>query len=150
MIATPPAPAEQPHGAAVRPLQWDSRYDIGLSAIDDQHRHLVALANRLLERPGATMRDERVVDILTALGAALVSHFRSEEAIMGQLGMPEEQIAEHVRAHNRILDQYAEFNIAAAAGAPYCAADVFVRVIDWVGRHMIEHDLVIRNYLPAA
>jgi hemerythrin len=142
MIASAPTMAQ--------PLKWDAAFDIGQAAIDDQHRQLVELANRLLERPDATMHDEAVVDILTALGKALDKHFRSEELIMRQLGMPEPQLAEHVRAHNRILDQYAELNISAASGASHRAADVFVQVIDWVGHHMVDYDLAIKAYLPAA
>jgi hemerythrin-like metal-binding protein len=141
------APPEQ---AAPQPLKWDAAFDIGHPAIDDQHRQLVELANRLLEHPEATMHDEAVVDILTKLGNSLDEHFRSEEAIMGRFGMPATLLAEHVRAHNRILDQYAEFNIAAAAGASYRAADIYAKVLDWVGHHMVEHDLLIKDYLPAA
>ncbi len=145
-----PEPARrQPDGAAARPMQWDAAYDIGLSAIDDQHRKLVELANRLLEHPEAGVRDEAVVDILTRLGKALAIHFRGEELIMRELGMPARRLDAHVRDHDRILDQYAELNIGAAAGAPYRAADVFAQVIDWVGRHMLEHDLGIKDYLPA-
>jgi hemerythrin len=147
MTAPDPAAPEQ---AVPQPLQWNATFDIGQAAIDDQHHQLVELANRLLERPEATMHDEAVVDILTALGKALDQHFRSEELIMRQLGMPEAQLAEHVRAHNRILDQYAELNISAASGESYRAADVFVQVIDWVGHHMVDYDLAIKAYLPAA
>jgi len=138
-----------PDRMAAQPLRWDAAFAIGLSAIDDQHRDLVELANRLLEHPEATMRDEAVVDILTALGRALDKHFRSEELIMRQLGMPARRLDAHVRDHDRILDQYAELNIAAASGAPYRAADVYAQVVDWVGHHMVEHDLDIKAYLPA-
>lgn len=134
---------------ASAPLHWDEAFALGLKAIDDEHRELTALANRLHERPEATSRDEAVVDILTALGKFLVVHFRNEEAIMWQLGMPEDLVAEHVRAHNRILDQYADLNIAAAGGDAYRAADIFVHVMEWVGRHMVDYDLRIKAYLPA-
>jgi hemerythrin len=149
MVAPDPAPSEQDRPKAVQPLRWEAGFDIGLAAIDDQHRGLVELANRLLEYPEATMRDEAVVDILTALGKALDKHFRSEEVIMHQFGMPARQLAEHVHAHNRILDQYAELNITAAGGASYRAADIFTQVIDWVGHHMVDYDLAIKAYLPA-
>lgn len=148
MIATDHASPERA-AAPPQPLRWDAAFDLGQATIDAQHRQLVELANRLLERPNATMHDEAVVDILTKLGKSLADHFRSEEIIMRQLGMPAERLAEHVRAHNRILDQYAELNIAAAGGTPYRAADVFVQVVDWVGHHMVEYDLDIKAYLPA-
>jgi hemerythrin-like metal-binding protein len=131
------------------PLHWDEAFALGLPAIDREHRELTALANRLHEHPEATCRDEVVVDILTALGKFLVVHFRNEEAIMRQLGMPEDMVDEHVRAHNRILDQYADLNIAAAGGDAYRAADIFVHVMEWVGRHMVDYDLRIKAYLPA-
>lgn len=138
-------PAAQFHA----PLQWDDSYNLGLLPIDQEHQQLTALANRLHERPDANCHDETVVDILTAVGKFLVIHFQNEEAIMRQLGMPDELIAEHMRAHNYILDQYAELNIAAASGTTYRATDIFARLMDWIERHMLEYDMRIKDYLPA-
>ena len=141
--------AERASRDAHVPLHWDDTYTLGLLPIDREHQQLTALANRLHERPDATCHDEVVVDILTSLGKFLVIHFRNEEAIMRQLRMPDEQIAEHVRAHNYILDQYAELNIAAAGGTAYRATDIFARLMDWIERHMLEYDQRIKDYLPA-
>jgi hemerythrin-like metal-binding protein len=129
--------------------QWEHAIHLGLPGVDNEHRALIALANRLRENPRASLREEAVVDLLTALGHALVTHFNHEEAIMRQIGMPLALLDAHIVAHNRILDQYADLNIAAAAGTAYRAVDVYTLVMDWVGRHMVDHDLCIKDYFPA-
>lgn len=130
-------------------LIWKDFLVVGLPDIDEQHMLLCTLANRLLDRPEASGRDERVVDILTDLGKFLILHFQSEEAIMRQLGMRQEEYEQHVRDHNRIIEDYANLNLAAARGKHYTAAEVFAIVKQWVSDHFHTHDVKIRNYLPA-
>jgi len=128
---------------------WNDSLAIGLPAIDEQHMLLCSLANRLLDHPEALAKDELVVDILTDLGKFLILHFQTEEAMMRQLGMPQEEYEQHVRAHNMIIDEYADLNLAAARGKHHTAAEIFAMVKQWVGDHLHTSDANIRNYVPA-
>lgn len=128
---------------------WSDSLEIGLPAIDAQHMLLCSLANRLLDHPEALAKDELVVDILTDLGKFLILHFQTEEAMMRQLGMPQEEYEQHVRAHNMIIDEYAELNLAAARGRHLTAAEIFAMVKQWIGDHLHTSDANIRNYVPA-
>jgi hemerythrin len=130
-------------------MVWNPTLAIGVSAIDEQHALLYALANRLLDHPEALGRDELVVDILTDLGKFLILHFHTEEALMKELGMPKDEIDKHMHAHNMIIDQYADLNLAAARGKHHTAAEIFGLVKQWVGDHLETVDLPLRNYLPA-
>lgn len=130
-------------------LVWKESLNIGMPVIDEQHILLFQLANRLLNRPDALARDELVVDILTDLGKFLILHFQTEEAMMHRLGMPQDEYEQHVRAHNLIIDEYAELNLAAAHGRHHTAAEIFEQVKRWIGDHLHTSDANIRNYVPA-
>lgn len=130
-------------------IVWNDSLAVGLPAIDEQHMLLCSLANRLLDHPEAFARDELVVDILTDLGKFLILHFQTEEAMMRKLGMPQEEYDQHVRAHNIIIDEYADLNLAAARGKHHTAAEIFTIVKQWVGDHLHTSDANIRNYVPA-
>lgn len=133
-----------------RKMVWNHALAVDMSAIDAQHALLYALANRLLDHPEALARDELVVDILTDLGRFLILHFKTEEALMKELGMPKAEIEKHMHAHNVIIDQYADLNLAAARGKHHTAAEIFGLVKQWVGNHLEADDLQLRNYLPAS
>lgn len=145
-----------PSPAHPKKLVWSSSLAIGIPVIDEQHVRLCGLANRLLDHPDVSTSDERVVDILTDLGQFLLLHFRTEEEYMRRLGMPTDEIASHHQAHNRIIDQYADLNLAAAQGMKHSSADIFRQVKRWVSDHLDMDDLKIRDYvsggdlLPAA
>lgn len=130
-------------------LVWNDAFMVGLPAIDEQHALLVTLANRLLDHPEALGRDEKVVDILTELGKFLILHFQTEEVMMRQLGVPADEFDRHVRAHNLIIDEYAELNLAVARGRHHTATEIFTQVRTWLHDHLHSDDIKLRDYVPA-
>lgn len=130
-------------------LDWSDALALGLPAIDEQHALLFSLANRLLDHPEALAHDELVVDILTDLGKFLILHFQTEEAMMRQLGMPEKEYEQHIRAHNQIIDEYAELNLQAAHGRHQTSMEIFALVRAWLHDHLHSNDIKLRDYVPA-
>lgn len=131
-------------------MVWNASLAIGIPAIDEQHALLCRLANRLLDHPDAPAHDEQVVDVLTDLGRFLMLHFQTEEEYMRRLGMPADEIASHHQAHNQIIDQYADLNLAATQGKSHTATEIFRLVRRWVSDHLDLDDLKIRDYVPGA
>ncbi len=128
-------------------IVWNDSFAIGIPTIDEQHELLFALANRLVDQPAAMAHDEHVVDILTDLGKSLILHFQYEEALMRELdGMPADELERHVQAHDQIIHQYANLNLAVMQRL-LTAEDVFHQVTDWVSDHLHSSDVNIRNYL---
>ncbi|MEW6292844.1 MAG: hemerythrin family protein [Pseudomonadota bacterium] len=129
-------------------LVWNDSLKLGVPEIDEQHALLFGMMNRLLDHPESLAYDELIVDILTDLGKFLILHFQTEEAMMRKLGMPPEEYEQHVHAHNIIIDEYAELNLAAARGKHHTAAEIFAMVKQWVSDHLHASDAKIRNYVP--
>lgn len=130
-------------------IVWNDSLVIGVPVIDEQHALLCSLANRLLDHPEARAQHEFVVDIITELGKFLILHFKTEEMMMRQLGVPADEYEHHVRAHNQIIDEYADLNMAAAHVGHHTSLEIFNLVKQWVGDHFHCSDAKIRNYLPA-
>jgi hemerythrin-like metal-binding protein len=129
-------------------MVWNDAFTLGLPAIDEQHALLFTMANRLLDHPDALSREEKVVDILTDLGKFLILHFQTEEAMMRQLGVPAAEFERHARAHNLIIDEYAELNLAVAHGRHHTATEIFAQVRTWLHDHLHSDDIKLRDYLP--
>lgn len=130
-------------------IAWDNALNVGIPVIDAQHQALLELVNRLADHPGADVGSEAITEVLSGLGRSLSVHFDFEEALMYSSSMPTEQIAAHVQAHSRILDDYVSINLAAALGENFTAAEIFARAQDWVVGHVGTFDRHIRDHVPA-
>lgn len=108
---------------------------LGIQEVDRQHKELLVLANKLLDHPGADIRAEEITGLLSQLGRALAAHFDTEEALMHASAAGPEATMARVAAHGRILDQYVDINLAAAAGQNYTAEELFRTVRRWILDH---------------
>jgi hemerythrin len=79
---------------------------LGLPEIDSQHRALFAQLDRLIGKPQSHPVAEPFSEILSQLGRQIDAHFLSEESILQACDMPPEELAEHMSAHEEILEQY--------------------------------------------
>ena len=76
----------QHNGSAV--LQWDDRFNTGVSLMDKQHRRLVELINKLfhcMQNGGNKETTNQVVDELVNY---TVTHFRAEENVHAEERLP--------------------------------------------------------------
>jgi len=137
-----PAPSNQ--------IVWDDTLTIGIEAIDEHHKAILRIIGKLTSSPEAALRSELVVDCLTDLGKILDLHFSVEEAHMRQLGVPHDEFAAHCNSHMEILNQYADMNIAISQKKELKVKDVANQAIQWAIDHVVEYDLGLKKYLPAA
>lgn len=128
-------------------LVWDDSLKLGDPVVDEQHAALFSISNRLLDHPGATTQAEVIVDILSEIGKFLILHFETEEALMRKNGMPSEQFEQHCDAHRRIIEQYAELNLAATYGKHRSSREVFGLIREWLVDHLHDYDLDLKKYL---
>lgn len=77
--------------------RWRSTYEIGHTVIDNQHRELVGLINRMYNAMKAGSGDAEIEPILDALYDYAQSHFTSEEDVMRSTGFP--GLASHQGEH---------------------------------------------------
>lgn len=126
-------------------LPFDASLQIGLPAVDRQHRALINELNRLIADTAAVPSSEAFSDILTQIGRQLGAHFGYEESLFEALGLSGEEIARHLAAHEEILSQYVELNIDLMHAQTRTRPEVLAMVRDWVRTHIVVHDLGLRD-----
>jgi len=96
------------------PFVWSDRFDVGVEAMNDEHKMIVQKMNRVesLAQRGATKRE--LQQAIADLGQYTVQHFADEEAFMARVGFP--QLAAHRHVHASMLDKYQMFADAFEAG----------------------------------
>ena len=121
---------------------------IGVPFIDQEHDDLVAQFVILLNNPDAFPDTECFSAVLSQLGRQIIIHFTNEEIFFESLGMPENEVLNHVKAHILILDQYSRLNLDLMQGKTLSRTDVLLMIKDWIVGHAISFDLDIKKYLP--
>ena len=121
---------------------------IGAASIDKEHLALFAQLDRLHGNPSAHPDTEAFLEVFSRLGRQISAHFDSEEGILKACGMPPDQIAAHVQAHDEILEQYAQLNLDLMEGKKLTRSEALLTIKRWIIDHVVYHDTRIRAYLP--
>lgn len=88
---------------ARRFLSWDDRYNVGIAAIDDDHRRLLNLVNQFQTAVDYSTGGHFEQEALDALVDYTKTHFAREEQLMDQYGYPDAE--NHKRQHREMIDK---------------------------------------------
>jgi len=144
-----PKPAESAPRATVQReetktlIEWDDSIATGIDLIDDQHKELVALINRLNSAMQQGLGKAVVGEILDELGRYAVFHFEQEETLFDQYGYPETD--QHKAVHQKLLGQATEFIEQFQSGQTGMSRDLFLFLKDWLTNHIKGVD---KRYVP--
>jgi hemerythrin len=84
-------------------FKWSQDYSVNIKAIDDQHRELVNILNRLFVAVSKREGDKAIAGILDALVSYTQTHFALEERLMRQAKYKD--LEPHMEEHRKLLEQ---------------------------------------------
>lgn len=84
-------------------FKWSTEYSVSIKVIDDQHRELVNILNRLFISVSKREGDKVIASILDALVGYTKTHFELEERLMRQAKY--EDLEPHIEEHKKLLEQ---------------------------------------------
>jgi len=120
---------------------------IGLPSIDAEHGILMESLRRLHLAPAGEARSEPFLEVISQLGQQLILHFGNEEKFFNGCGMPASDVQSHFRAHNTILEQYAQLQDDLMTGKHLDQSAILNMIQHWITTHVMTHDLKIRQHL---
>ena len=130
-------------------MTWNDKLSVGVEAVDEDHKKLVAMINELYDGIIAGEGKEVVGDILDRLVHYTSFHFAREEALFAQTGYSE------AAAHKAEHDEMVEWALQAALdfhenalSAP--SLKVMNRLKDWLFDHINGTDKRFGPHLNAA
>jgi two-component system, NtrC family, sensor kinase len=125
----------------VRAFVWDQRFATGLDKVDQQHRHLVEVVNRVgdLLLDGAEADAGSLRAIFRQLADYTRYHFSEEERLMKEAGLDARYVGTHVGHHAEFVEQVvAMWKSRAAMGNPSGALHGFLSA--WLTSHILGED----------
>lgn len=87
----------------LEPIVWTNKLNIGVAAIDAEHRALVAVCNSILD-VNRSRDSAELAPLMEQLGDLTAAHFETEEKLMAQFGYA--HAVEHRKEHLDLLQEY--------------------------------------------
>lgn len=129
-------------------FNWHEDFELGVTALDDPHRRLLALAGEVAQCLRAGAPKEKIAASVRALSEFAASHFAAEERLMAACGYCENTV--HAEHHGELVGQFERFaqrvmTHHSAAGSGKMLA--FLRA--WVTRHIQHTDRKLAAHLSS-
>ncbi|MEK7991037.1 MAG: bacteriohemerythrin [Thiotrichaceae bacterium] len=119
-------------------VEWTPELSVGIQEIDEQHKILVDLLNRLYESIILRTDDEESIRILTELSQYTVIHFSVEESLMRILGYDDYE--EHKKHHEELTLQVIELSDKVKAGKLSTSMELLKFLKNWLTKHILIED----------
>jgi hemerythrin len=126
-------------------ITWDDSFNIQVDVIDQQHRRLVELMNRLIGIQDEKASDDEIAEILGAMTNYLGYHFDTEEQLMIERGYPE--LESHREEHQTFVTQTANFIATYRQSGVSLKSDILLFLKEWLVEHIIKTDGAFGDYL---
>jgi hemerythrin-like metal-binding protein len=131
----------------MEPIIYLDDWDLGIELIDEQHRGLVDLINRLM-----TMRDQEestdlVAEALEELSEYIFCHFHEEEVLMEYADYP--GLEAHRQLHGEFVQKVLNYQKRFRQGEKKLEAKMLVFLSGWLVSHIQGEDARFAPYVHA-
>ena len=138
-------------------IRWEKSFELGIPAIDEQHRHLVGLCNQLHGEIMASRTTnentwrEAFSDALREAVNYTKTHFSLEEKLMAAAGF--ENLSLHKRRHHEFIEKIGELLSSFDQSNLQVALEFSRFLYDWITVHIAHEDKLyakkVLDYLAA-
>ena len=125
-------------------IEWNDAFNLGIEAVDSEHRALVALINALHDSMAAGAGRAHIVDGLAEIYELVAEHFAREEAYMRETRYM--AYAEHKEDHEVLLDDLREIMEQVSSDGQYQEARLSDDLQYWFSEHFRTHDARLHRH----
>ena len=120
---------------------WNDNFVTGIALVDDQHRHLVHLINKLANHLARGIRAVEIRQVFEELANYAEVHFRDEESVWGPAFGNDAWLANHQKAHESFLPKVLALQ-QENASLPYeQSLEIILKfLVEWLIHHILDSD----------
>ena len=119
-------------------IVWRENFETGFSRVDNQHRYLVELINKLFTNMGSKGKEENLKTIFMELYGYTINHFSMEESLMLEFNYPDYD--GHKKEHAAFIDKINEFKNSYLKGEAKVNVELVNYLKDWLLKHILGTD----------
>lgn len=133
-------------------MQWTEAMSVGLPELDDDHKVLIAVINRLAADSGEGAAEDEVRRSLATLARYAEYHFEREQRVMAACGFPEldTHIEEHLEFVGWVRDAERRLDATLGKTAEELHDEILAFLRDWLNHHILLQDMAYRAYVQDA
>jgi len=125
-------------------LFWNSRFEMGIPILDEQHKMLFAIYLELdkLQKEDPITAKEKIWDVIQRLQAYIRYHFITEENLLQKASFQE--LKKHVQSHELFTRLIKQFTIELSYNNLLLLDNLVIFIKKWLLSHILKED---RNYM---
>ena len=126
-------------------LIWSNHYSVSVDVIDEQHKKLMGLCNklhRLIENKDA---DSKVQEVLSELVDYTLYHFQTEEELFSKVCYPHAK--GHKAHHEKLVKEVSGVVERFNNGDTSIKETLMVFLTDWLKDHILKEDKAFGKFL---
>lgn len=120
-------------------LGWDEKYSVGIQSIDDQHKEIFRILDRLFQALKSGKASHSILQIITELELYAASHFQREEYFFRQFNY--ENSDSHTKEHQSFTAKISALKADAIAGKLTSSFDLLHFLKIWMDHHILVVDM---------
>jgi two-component system, NtrC family, sensor kinase len=121
-------------------LTWNNQLVLGIQSVDEQHQHLIDLANQLDEAVAIGTDRDTLIKIVECLIDYTVYHFRHEEQLMTAAQFNPTVYAVHEAEHNEFVAKMRTVRREVQADINALSEDLMDYLVNWLCHHILSTD----------
>lgn len=125
-------------------IEWSDKFSVGVKVLDDQHRVLVGMINRLIDTPDLKSQDEMVPDLLAGMIEYATIHFETEEKLMEQFDYPGYDVQQ--AEHGAFIAKTAEFCSDGRLQVERIPESILIYLREWWINHILIDDMKYKSF----
>ncbi len=126
-------------------ISWSDNFATDIKKIDDQHKCLIDLINRLHDSMKTGKGNAVIESILDDLLNYTVFHFSTEEAYFKQYAYPESIL--HKKEHDELTEKTKALQASHRDGKLTISIEVMNFLRDWLRNHILQSDQKYASFL---
>ena len=129
-------------------LEWSADFSVGVEELDNQHKRIVSLINRLDEHFRSGLEMGVVSDILNELRQYGEAHLASEEKYLQERNYSD--FANHKDLHKDYVERFAKLCLSVSMREPDWKYELVDFLTTWWVDHILEEDQAYARELGTA
>ncbi|MCL2063561.1 MAG: bacteriohemerythrin [Candidatus Cloacimonetes bacterium] len=119
-------------------IEWTDDLSVRIWAIDNEHKKLIMLINKLSDSMSQGQGQSVLAGILSELANYTKTHFKNEEALMEKHGYPKQD--DHKKQHTELVNKLNELQSDYNSGKISLSLSIFNFLTSWIQNHIKKED----------
>jgi hemerythrin len=119
-------------------IEWDDKYSVGISIIDNEHKKLIDIMNKAIVLEQNSSDPEEIAEVLNEMNKYAHTHFASEEAYMIKFNYPDYE--NHRKEHQAFSIETMAFFDKITNSNRQLICEILEHLKSWLVNHVLGTD----------